>query len=87
MSYIDPERIDPRTQAEWRKKYSPKALRHFMRPARVCEYCGIPMDKDPKTQEPHTISEWERKWSIHRVCADEIEEKLDRSIMKHTFRE
>ena len=33
------------------------------------------------------MSEWERKWSVHRVCADEIEDKLDRSVMKYTFGE
>jgi hypothetical protein len=72
------DHVDRQIQQEWMRKYSPRAVHHFMRPARFCEICGTPMDVNPENGRNYQMDEWERKWSVHRYCAKQVENRLDR---------
>lgn len=78
--------VDRQLQRQWSQEYSPKAVKHFSRPANVCEMCGAYMYVDPETGRDHEITEWERKWSIHKHCADMAQERLDRESQMHSRR-
>lgn len=71
--------LDVQTRAEWQKKYSPKALETFMKPAEICTLCGEKMHIKPGTGEEYVLSAWERKWSVHKICSDNAMDQLDRN--------
>lgn len=78
--------LDMETRAEWQKRYEPKALQQFMKPAEVCTLCGGEMHINPETGEEQVISKRERKWSIHEYCFVLAEDRLDRSESMGTRR-
>lgn len=71
--------VDRQLQRQWQQQYSPQAVKHFTRPANICELCGQYMYVSPENGREHTMDEWERKWSVHRYCADKAADQLDRA--------
>lgn len=60
------------------QQLSPEAQRHFSRAALTCEICGKHMSVNPADGTNYVSNEWERKWSIHKPCADNVVNQLDR---------
>lgn len=80
------QHVDRQLQRKWAQEYEPQAVRHFSRPAQTCEICGGPMHVNPKDGTNHNITEWERKWSVHKICAEDMQNRLDRQTGINTDR-
>lgn len=57
-------------------RYDAKARAQFSKPANFCQFCGnnIEEHKDPG------VNRWQKRWSIHKACADNVDNRLDRSV-------
>ena len=71
--------VDRDIQRKWQQQYDSKAYNYFMQPAKSCQACGRSMEMDPATGQPKQMTEWERKWSVHRPCAENLWNQLDRN--------
>lgn len=79
--------IDLAVRAEWQKKYDPKAVQHFVKPAEVCTLCGDPMHINPEDGTEYVIDKRERKWSTHNYCVEAAVDQLDRSQQMNSRRD